>query len=151
MKLIQILSLACLAFIFVSCGDDVEQVDRVAVDDQLILDYLSANNITATKHESGLYYTIEEEGSGSHPTASSIVSVDYKGYLLDGTVFEENTINGYSLSNFITGWKIGIPLLKKDGSGTFYIPSYYAYGSTSTGSIPSNSVLIFEIALNDFK
>jgi len=96
-----------------------------------------------------LYYIITEEGTGEHPTATSKVSVFYKGYLTNGNVFDETT-NGsesFYLSNLIEGWQIGIPILKEGGSGTFFVPSALGYGSQSTGSIPANSVLIFEISL----
>ena len=54
------------------------------------------------------------------------------------------------LTRLIPGWQIAIPLLSKGGAGTFYIPSRLGYGPAGSGSIPPNTVLVFEIELIDF-
>jgi len=54
-----------------------------------------------------------------------------------------------SIDDLIEGWQIGIRLFKEGGNGTLIIPSRYAYGSDSPGSIPPNSVLLFNIELLD--
>jgi FKBP-type peptidyl-prolyl cis-trans isomerase FkpA len=128
-----------------SCKDesDMEKIEG----------YLADNNLTATSTPSGLYYIITKEGTGGHPNLSSSVTVKYKGYRLNGEVFDETTGNNtatFPLTNLILGWQEGIPLLKKGGKGTFFCPSDLAYGSQRVGDIPANSVLIFEIELVDF-
>lgn len=132
-----------------SCKKDDTAEKQAAIDDQIILDYLAANNIQAEKHESGLYYVITVEGNGDQPNNYSTVEVFYKGYLTNGDVFDQTTNAPYTsfLQNLITGWQIGIPLLKEGGSGTFFIPSALGYGDQATSDIPANSVLIFEIDL----
>lgn len=122
-------------------------------DMEKIEDYLSRNNLIATPTASGLYYIITEEGSGGHPNLQSTVTVRYKGYLLDGNVFDETVGNqtlSWPLMSLIEGWQIGIPLLQKGGKGTFFIPSHLGYGPQKAGDIPGNSVLIFDIELVDF-
>lgn len=144
------LFLPLLLFLLACNKDDNPQADT---DDQIIQDYLSENNIDATKHTSGLYYVITVDGAGDHPNINSTVTVRYKGYLTDGTIFDQTQGSNsatFGLSSLIEGWKIGIPLLKKEGKGTFFIPSALGYGSHATGSIPANSVLIFEIDLIEF-
>ncbi len=128
-----------------SCKDesDMEKIEG----------YLADNNLTATSTPSGLYYIITKEGTGGHPNLSSSVTVKYKGYRLNGEVFDETTGNNtatFPLTNLILGWQEGIPLLKKGGKGTFFCPSDLAYGSQRVCDIPANSVLIFEIELVDF-
>ncbi len=59
----------------------VDPVDYTELNDKQITDYLAANNLEAQKTESGLYYSIENPGDGEQPTASSNVTVAYKGYL----------------------------------------------------------------------
>jgi FKBP-type peptidyl-prolyl cis-trans isomerase FkpA/FKBP-type peptidyl-prolyl cis-trans isomerase FklB len=51
----------------------------------------------------------------------------------------------------IKGWQIGIPLMKKGGKATFYVPSELGYGGNDMGAIPPNSILIFDIELIDVK
>ena len=141
-----ILIIPILLFLL-SCNKDDSQAE---MDDQIIRDYLSDNNIDAIKHSSGLYYTITVEGAGNHPNANSEVTVRYKGYLTDGSIFDQtegSSTATFGLESLIEGWKIGIPLLKEGGKGTFFIPSELGYGDRTVGTIPANSVLIFDIEL----
>jgi FKBP-type peptidyl-prolyl cis-trans isomerase FkpA len=142
--------LSILILIFSACNKEDSQADK---DDVIIQQYLADNSIQATKDPSGLYYVITEEGTGDHPDISSEVTVRYKGYLTDGTVFDETTGSStatFPLSGLIRGWQIGIPKLKQGGKGTFFIPSGLGYGDNATGNIPANSVLIFDIELVSF-
>lgn len=141
-------------FLFVSCKKELSPEEQLQNDLDLIKKYLTDNNLTASSTNSGLHYIITKEGTGANPDANSTVTVKYKGYLLDGTVFDETSGTStatFPLSNLIQGWQEGIPLLKKDGKGTFLIPSYLGYGSAPVGTIPANSVLIFEIELVKFQ
>ncbi len=131
-----------------------DRQDQVQVDQQLIEDYLEANQIDAERHSSGLYYIIEEPGSGGSPNINSEVLVRYKGYLLDGTVFDQtpgSDSRTFFLRQVIQGWQIAIPLLEKGGKGTFFIPSWLGYGWQPQPGIPANSVLIFETELINFQ
>lgn len=142
--------LGILIFLFSACKKEESQADK---DDTIIQQYLSDNSIEATKDPSGLYYVITEEGTGDHPDINSEVTVKYKGYLTNGTVFDETTGNSsvtFPLSGLIRGWQIGIPKLKQGGKGTFFVPSALGYGSQAVGNIPANSVLIFDIELVSF-
>ena len=122
----------------------------------LLESYLSTAGITtATKHCSGMYYTIDIAGAGSSATACSTVSVKYKGQLTNGNVFDQRTTS-FGLDQVIAAWTKGVPLIKTGGKIKLYCPPSLAYGSQvirdpTTGNtvIPANSILIFEIVLNN--
>ena len=141
-KLIGILSLSIL-ILFAACKDQSE------IDQQIIQDYIEENNLDAKTTTSGLWYVIEDPGTGDQPAVSDEVRVHYKGYLIDGGVFDQTTTQPaeFPLANVIEGWQIGIPLFKEGGNGILLIPSHLGYGDRSVGSIPANSVLIFEVEL----
>jgi len=143
--------LLLIAMVFAACKKEDNSIPQSEIDDQIILDYLAENDLEATKHESGLYYKIIKEGAGLQPSTVSQVEVYYKGYLINGSVFDE-TMQGsviFQLYNMIDGWKIAVPLLKPGGRGLFLIPSELGYGSQGLYGIPPNSVLVFEIDLVD--
>lgn len=122
-------------------------------DDEVIRKYLADNNLTAEKHASGMYYIIKEPGTGDNASANSVVTVKYKGYFTDKSVFDEtknDAVAQFPLTNLIEGWKIGVPLLKKGGKGTFLFPSKLGYGASGSGKVPANSVIIFDIELVSF-
>jgi FKBP-type peptidyl-prolyl cis-trans isomerase FkpA len=116
---------------------------------QAVQDYLTSHGITnAQQHCSGIFYVIENPGSGKQPTACSAVDVDYVGKFTNGNVFDQGTHFQTYLSNVIQGWANGVPLLKEGGIIHLYIPPSFGYGSQQHGSIPGNSILVFDITLN---
>ena len=127
--------------------------DQADIDRQDIQQYLSDNNLIATEHSSGIFYIIDSVGTGGNPTLDSQVTVKYKGYYLDGTVFDQTAGSDtakFPLGNLIKGWQIAIPLLQKGGKGTFWIPSALAYGPNPPFGVRANAVMVFEIELVDF-
>lgn len=127
----------------------IEVIDWAVENNEEIVEYIEANDLVATESETGLYYIIEEEGSGEQPTATSNVTVAYKGYYTDGTVFDESNEDGVSfdLDKVIGGWTEGIQYFKEGGSGKLLIPSSLAYGRLGNQSIPGGAVLIFDVNL----
>ncbi|WP_159019451.1 FKBP-type peptidyl-prolyl cis-trans isomerase [Algibacter sp. L3A6] len=141
--------LLALTLLFItSCSKTEDFVDYSAENDLEIQAYIAANDINAEKSSTGLYYTIDEQGTGEKPVLDDRVKVAYKGYLTDGTVFDENT-EGYDtyLQNLIYGWLEGLQYFNEGGKGTLIIPAHLGYGSTTSGSIPAGSVIIFDIEL----
>lgn len=128
-------------------------IDQSAEDENIITQYIADNKLDAKPTGSGLYYVMTFTGSGAQPSSSSNVTVKYKGYLTNGTVFDQTNNGGatFSLGSVILGWQEGIPLFKKGGRGMLLIPSALGYGSRANGNIPANSVLIFDIELLDVK
>ena len=92
---------------------------------------------------------INNEGTGTRPTNSSNVTVAYKGYFLDGRVFDQSNADGISfgLNQVIAGWTEGITYFKEGGEGILLIPYQLGYGTNGRGSIPGGAVLIFDIKL----
>lgn len=139
--------LAIVVFGFVGC-----QKDYVKLNDEEIKEYISKNNLDAQRTTEGLYYIINDEGTGDRPTVSDDVTVHYSGCLTNGSIFNSSYDRGerasFPLRGVIQGWQIGIPKIKEGGSCKLIIPSHLAYGANPpSGSIPKNAVLIFDIEL----
>ena len=134
-----------------------EEDTQSDVDELLIQEYLTANNITgAIRDQSGVYYLIDSvgDGSGLYPLVSSRVRVHYRGYLTNGTEFDsgnfDDTPIDFTLFQTIAGWQVGMPYFEKGSQGRLFIPSTYGYGSQSSANIPANSVLVFDVHLVNF-
>lgn len=99
----------------------------------------------------GVLYEVINSGDGKQANLRSIVSVYYKGELINGKVFDDNTKQGYPdafrLNELITGWQIAIPQMKEGDKWRIFIPSELGYGKRGTHGIPGDSTLVFEIEL----
>ncbi|MEZ5361938.1 MAG: FKBP-type peptidyl-prolyl cis-trans isomerase [Bryobacterales bacterium] len=62
--------------------------------------------------DSGLQYEMLRDGSGPKPSVMDTVTVNYKGTLVDGTVFDSSYDRGqpatFPLMAVVPGWKQGI-------------------------------------------
>ncbi|MCL2727203.1 MAG: FKBP-type peptidyl-prolyl cis-trans isomerase [Bacteroidales bacterium] len=102
---------------------------------------------------SGLQYKILEEGTGEQPTSpTDIVTVHYKGTLINGTQFDSSYDRDepatFPLNGVIAGWTEGFQYLKEGTKAILYIPSDLAYGPQQrSAEITPNSTLIFEVEL----
>jgi FKBP-type peptidyl-prolyl cis-trans isomerase FkpA len=160
MRVIRILSILIVIAIFnsgclkdgydsFSCTAKIPEVNVPAAEIAQVEAYLAANNITnAVKHPTGFYYIIEVEGTGNRPTICTNVAVTYKGQLTNGTVFDQTqTPLLFPLAQLITGWQLGLPLVKTGGKIRLFIPPTLGYGDRVLDDIPAKSVLIFDVTI----
>lgn len=100
---------------------------------------------------SGLQYKVITEGKGKSPSATDMVTVHYKGTLIDGTEFDSsykrNAPATFPVNGVIKGWTEALQLMKEGSKWQLFIPANLAYGESGRPSIPPNSVLIFEVEL----
>ncbi|TAM10099.1 MAG: FKBP-type peptidyl-prolyl cis-trans isomerase [Nevskiaceae bacterium] len=101
---------------------------------------------------SGLEYKIDKAGEGATPGPDDSVTVNYKGTLPDGTVFDSSYDRGepitFGVKDVIPGWVEGLQLMKPGAKFTFYIPPKLAYGERGAGDkIGPNQALAFEVEL----
>lgn len=105
---------------------------------------------------SGLQYKIIETGTGDKPGKTDTVTVEYKGQLIDGTVFDSTEKTGkpatFQVSQVIPGWTEALQLMPAGSTWEIYVPSGLAYGPRSVGGpIGPNEALIFKVHLISVK
>src|SRR5213595_1794854 len=105
---------------------------------------------------SGLQYKVEKEGTGAQPKATDMVTVNYRGTLIDGTEFDSSYKRGqpatFPVNGVIKGWTEALQLMKQGSKYQLFIPSNLAYGERAMGpDIGPNSTLIFEVELQEVK
>jgi FKBP-type peptidyl-prolyl cis-trans isomerase len=116
--------------------------------------FLAANLATpgVFKTADGLQYRIIKSGAGKTPQrADDMVTVKYKGSLINGKVFDQ-TKDGQTASfpagNLIPGWVEALSMMKEGDEWELVIPSQLGYGSTGAGdTIKPDQTLVFSMTL----
>ena len=111
-----------------------------------------------------VYCKIQKVGDGTEsPIATDTVAVNYRGQLINGTVFDQSyqgeldpetaTPRKFLVGAVIAGWSTalmkGFGGMKAGDQWKLYIPYPLAYGKDGTEGIPGYSTLIFDVNLVD--
>lgn len=101
------------------------------------------------------YADLAVGNSGTAIVDGSQVSVLYKGWLTNGTLFDQSRagsdgkLQAFTFTEgqhqVIAGWEEGLEGAKPNGVRLLIIPPAVGYGAAGQGSIPGNSVLIFQV------
>jgi FKBP-type peptidyl-prolyl cis-trans isomerase FklB len=109
------------------------------------------NNLGVNALPDGLQYIVITNGTGAVPAASDVVTVNYRGTLIDGTEFDSSYKRGqpaqFPVGGVIHGWTEALQKMNVGSKWKLFIPSELAYGENGQRGIPPNSVLIFEVEL----
>jgi len=92
-------------------------------------------------------------GTGAQPNKGDSITVQYTGWLSNGTKFDSSRDSGQPFDlqigagQVIQGWDEGIPGMKVGGKRRLTIPSALGYGATppSPSPIPPNATLVFDV------
>lgn len=100
----------------------------------------------------GMLYRVLEAGQGdTTPRRNSVVSVHYKGTLINGREFDNswkrNCPEAFRLSEVIEGWQIALQQMHVGDRWMIYIPYAVGYSTRASGPIPAYSTLVFEVQL----
>ena len=126
---------------------------------QLLAEFLTRNKITAKPDSSGLIKVVGNTGKGPGVDSTKIITVFFRGRLIDGTVFgatEKNKPFQFMLNdeNIIKGWRSALKDARAGDVFTIIVPSRLAYGeegllnpSTGKFAVPPYATLIFDIVV----
>src|SRR5216117_999646 len=103
---------------------------------------------------SGLEYKVEKEGTGAQPKPTDMVTVNYRGTLMDGTEFDSSYKRGqtasFPVNGVIKGWTEALQLMPVGSKWQLFIPSDLAYGDRGAdprSGIGPGATLIFDVEL----
>ena len=105
-----------------------------------------------TSLASGLQYRVIKQGSGKSPTSGEdLVTVTYKGSLIDGRAFDQTPPGQtatFPAGHLIAGWVEALSLMREGDEWELVIPATLGYGAEGAGNdIPPNATLVFDLTL----
>ena len=99
----------------------------------------------------GLQYRVIKAGNGKSPTPDDLVTVTYKGQLINGMVFDQTQPGKtatFPAGQLIPGWVEALQKMKEGDEWELVIPSNLGYGEAGAGGvIPPNQTLVFDMTL----
>lgn len=101
---------------------------------------------------SGLQYKIIQMGQGTSPKKHNLVTVHYRGFLIDGTEFantyQSGTPQTFAVNEVIKGWTEALQMMKPGDIWHIFLPPDLAYGKEGyADAIAPDTTLAFQIEL----
>lgn len=121
-----------------------------------VLTYINENDLDVKPRESGLVYITLVDGEGEMPQKGDKIAFHYKGYYMDGEIFESSYNNSYPLivelgsGMLIDGLEEAFMSMNKGAKAKVIVPFYLAYKDMEEAPVPPYSNLVFELELIDF-
>ncbi|MEM9547424.1 MAG: FKBP-type peptidyl-prolyl cis-trans isomerase [Bacteroidota bacterium] len=117
-----------------------------------IIEYAADNNLSAVRTRSGIYIARHVAGDGDSVKWGDPLTVDYRGYFLDGKAFDSSYKRGKPISfrvgSMVPGWNEAFPFLKVGSTATFIIPSHMGYGKRGfPGFVEPDQILVFDVEI----
>jgi len=165
--------IACFLIFLYSCGNQeqeqqqqkkyidvqllkkqLEKVQKPALvmEDDNIESYIKQHQLKMQTTGTGLRYLIAKKNpTGKTIVTTDIVKLNYKVYLLDGTLCYSSDKKGakkvkIDFDNIETGLHQGLKLMKEGEKAIFILPSHLAHGLTGDNDkIPPKASVVYEI------
>lgn len=152
-------SIACVALLIglVSCSKEAVDTTQEAYNknDADLATFVSQSLPAAKKTSTGLYYVITTANpAGRAPVAKEVVAFNYTLSTLSGVLLDtiskapkDPYYSGYGVSGLLDGLEQGISLMREGEKATFLLPSYLAFGNSSSALLPAYSNVRFDVQL----
>lgn len=126
---------------------------------KILADFITKNNITEKPDEDGLVMLFSERGNGAPADSGKMITVYFRGRLMDGSVFNASSKDRpyqftMGAGEVIPGWEIAFARARKGDMFTLLMPSKLGYGEdglldTRSGKyiVPPYSPLIFDVVV----
>jgi peptidylprolyl isomerase len=126
------------------------KVDYASPQEATISEALGIESLTFS-----LNYVDTKIGTGELAVPHKWYSIQYTGYLVDGTKFDSSydhpdhqpLVFQAGMHQVVAGWDTGFAGMRVGGKRRLFIPYLLAYGPNPHGAIPAKSELVFDLEL----
>lgn len=163
-------TVAVMLVLFSGCLKDESEEQRAEAQ-QVLNDYINSmeeQGVDVNKTTEGLYYVVEDTGSGITPEIQDLIEITFtwgnltgQGVNVRSSTFADTAqkynfydstqfygIYRYYFGNgFTTGFNIGVSMMQEGARYKLIAPSSLAFGGVSIGGIPAYSSLVYDVRL----
>ena len=137
--------------------EEMADLNRYLVekDREIIENYIERKKFTMTESQTGLWYSVINEGTGEYLKDFDRIVMNYECSLLDGTVCYSSSNLGpkeviLGKTDIEPGMNEGLRLLKPGGEALFILPPFLAYGLVGDGKkIPPRTVIVYSVRITE--
>jgi FKBP-type peptidyl-prolyl cis-trans isomerase len=160
MRAARLTLLASTVLVFAGCnGSNTGTFDPGTLSiDPATATFAAALNVdikSMTRTADSLYYKDLTVGTGATAAAGYTARVTYTGWLINGVKFDGSDLHApnyyleflVNTGGVIKGWDEGVQGMKVGGKRQLVVPPQLGYGSSGSGGIPGNAILVFEVTL----
>lgn len=134
--------------------EEAENSRRLQEEPMKIAEYIKDNDIDVEPKASGLYYIVEQEGTGETVQNGDMVIVHYTIYNLDGKLIESSYDYNqpipfiFGQNQMIPGIEEAVGYMKVGGKARIIVPSQLGFGDIKIDdNLPANSALAIDLEL----
>lgn len=136
----------------VACSVDKVSSPAPTIEETTFASSLGVELGAMTRTTSGLYMQDVTVGDGQAAAVGDSIVAHYTLRLPDGTLLQTN-VGGTAFrallghGRLIAGWDEGLVGMKEGGERRLIVPPALGYGSSGSGNVPPNAILVFDVAL----
>ena len=133
--------------------ETLEEVNKLLVDkdSEIIKSFVERRGWDMNVSETGLWYIVDKEGTGDKIEKNNFVTLNYKLWLIDGTLCYSSDSLG--TKKFVVGkggveagLEEGVLMLKSGSKARFIMPPHLAHGLMGDENrIPARAIIIYDI------
>lgn len=138
--------------------EERDNLERLKNESDMIIKYVTDNNITVKPSLTGLYYLEKNAGNGESVDTGNTVTINYCIYNINEVLVESSYEAGVPLSfiygnnEMIPGIEEAVGKMKVGGKSRIIVPSSLGFGDVAINkNLPAYSTLIIDLELVDLK
>ncbi|HET9455528.1 MAG TPA: FKBP-type peptidyl-prolyl cis-trans isomerase [Gemmatimonadaceae bacterium] len=142
------------AFVLAGAGVACSDTTAPSIEKTEFATSLGVDLAASTKTPSGLYYRDILVGTGATAAKGDTATLQYSLYNVNGSRLETGSFSfTLGAGDVIPGFDEGVTGMKVGGQRQLIIPPHLGYGNrwSGNGTIPPNSILVFDVQLQGLK
>lgn len=137
-------------------AEQKKTIEAVEKEEEKLFEALVQSDPDVKKAPEGFYYKVLKQGKGENVKIGEVAVFDYRGYMLKGDKFIDQTyevrepIETLVGGSMFKGLQLGLSMMNPGSIYRLYFPSRLAFGAKGTDAIPPYSAIYYEVELHSF-